>query len=120
MSEAQWARVVADESGHLRRGAWYRVLKVWDGDILLEVNHRPVPVPRQLVAMQPERPAAWTVVPRPKRSLGLPKSWGGRYAVCPNCQERAPLRGEPKELPCPRCGSAYPVAWDEGYLVRSS
>jgi len=43
MPEApQWARVRGEMNYHVRRGAWYEVLRVTGEDAILEVNRRPV------------------------------------------------------------------------------
>src|SRR5438105_11390327 len=43
---SQWARLRSDASVPLRRGAWYRVLRVTASDAVLDVNKRVVNVPR--------------------------------------------------------------------------
>src|SRR2546430_6380713 len=42
----QWARVRARTNCQLRRGAWYRVVELAPLDVVLEVNRRPLRVPR--------------------------------------------------------------------------
>src|SRR5213082_2322587 len=44
MPGGQWARLRADASVPLRRGAWYRVLRLTPSDAVLDVNQRPINV----------------------------------------------------------------------------
>ena len=81
MATAQWARIRPSEEGHLRRGAWYRVVKLSPAEVVLDINGKPTPFPRQSLEILPERPKLWAVVPRPSRSPRLPMTWGARYAV---------------------------------------
>src|SRR6266849_5620780 len=87
MPEApQWARVRGDRNFGTRRGAWHELLRLTPDEAII-----------------PVRPHSWSVVPRPSDAVNMPLSWGSKYAVCPSCGERAPLRGQPTEMPCPRC-----------------
>src|SRR2546427_4820818 len=109
----QWARVRARTNCTLRRGAWYRVTRLTPLEAVLEVNQRPVHVPRPFVQVLPLRPRMWSVVPRPRDAVTLPDSWGPRYAVCPDCSARAALQGPSGGMPCPGCGSVFPIAWSD-------
>ena len=109
----QWARVRARTNCPLRRGAWYRVTRLTPLEAVLEVNQRPVHVPRPFVQVLPLRPRMWSVVPRPRDAVTLPDSWGPRYAVCPDCSARAALHGPSGGMPCPGCGSVFPIAWSD-------
>ena len=113
-----WARLRVDINCALRRGAWYRVLRLSRDKVMLDVTHEHVPMPRRLVKTVFARPSRWTVVPRPSDAINLPSDWGTRYAVCPACQGRAPISGYSLELPCPHCRGVFDVAWDEHYLKR--
>jgi len=113
-----WARLRVDINCALRRGAWYRVLRLTRDKVTLDVTHENVPMPRGLVKTVFARPTRWTVVPRPSDAINLPSDWGTRYAVCPACQCRAPISGYSLELPCPHCRGVFAVAWDEHYLKR--
>ena len=113
-----WARLRVDINCALRRGAWYRVLRLTRDKVTLDVTHENVPMPRGLVKTVFARPSRWTVVPRPSDAINLPSDWGTRYAVCPACQARAPISGYSLELPCPHCRGVFAVAWDEHYLKR--
>src|SRR5437016_10636900 len=42
----QWARLKADVKSPLRRGAWYRILKLTPADAILDVRGKPVSVRR--------------------------------------------------------------------------
>ncbi len=110
MSEVRpWARVVGDVNVSVRRGAWYEVMRLTAEAAVLEVNRRPLSIPRSTVQIATTRPREWSVVPRPYDAVDLPMSWGSRYGVCPQCSHRAPLTGHTAELACPRCGGVFAV-----------
>jgi len=112
----QYARLDTDVNCELRRGAWYRVLRLAQLEAVLDVARREVSVPREYLQIRPTPPQRWTVVPRPRDAQRVPESWGGRYGVCPNCRARSPLVGRPPKLRCDRCNGLYDVAWEEAYL----
>ena len=116
MTGLQWARLQADVNCQLRRGAWYRVLKLAPLEVLVDVNRKPLPVPRPFLQIAPTPPRRWTIVPRPKNAPRLPDSWGAGYGVCPSCRNRTQLEGRPSSIRCPRCNGLFEVAWDEPYL----
>ncbi|HLQ68608.1 MAG TPA: hypothetical protein VK124_03710 [Gemmatimonadales bacterium] len=62
-------------------------------------------------------PRKWTVVSRPQ---SVPRSVqvGERYAVCPSCRDRVPLRGRPSRMLCGRCAVDFAVDWEEHYLAQ--
>ncbi len=108
----QWARVkTAMSYYHLRRGAWYQVLRTTHGAAVLEVNDRVVAVPSELVQILPTRPRSWSVVPRPLDAVDLPLSWGSKYAVCPKCGTRAPLGRPAPSMRCTGCGDEFEINW---------
>jgi hypothetical protein len=111
----QWARVHGDMNCHVRRGAWYEVLDLTPDEVILDVDNRPFSLPRSSLQIAPLRPEWWSVVARPSDAVMVPLSWGSRYAVCPGCRDRKPLRGHPAEIQCSRCGGVYPVGWDDPY-----
>ena len=114
----QWARTRVRTSRQVRRGAWYRVLKATALEGVLEVNRRPVTVPRTFLQILPFRPTMWSVVTRLPNAQHPPASWGSTYGVCPSCSARAPLGQHPVQLVCPRCNGLFPVAWeDSGFCV---
>lgn len=113
-----WARLRIDLNCGLRRGAWYRVIRLSKDDAFLDVHHEPTRVPRNYVQTMFARPLRWSVVPRPTDAENLPSDWGARYAVCPVCSARARFEGHPDDITCPGCSRAFPVAWNERYLRR--
>ena len=116
MSEApQWARVRSDVNCSVRRGAWYEVVRLTPEEAVLAVNQQPLAVPRSFLQIVPVRPDQWSVVARPRDAVNMPSSWGSRYAVCPNCAHRRSLLGQPTDLPCPKCGGVFAVAWHDPY-----
>lgn len=121
MPAFQWARLQVDAPPPcpLRRGAWYRILKLTSVEAILDVRGKPVPVPRAQLQLTSEPTLRWTVVPAPKNAPRLPASWGPRYAVCPNCRDRAPLLGQPATIRCHRCNGLFEVAWEEPYLAKA-
>lgn len=113
----QWARLRPGVEGKIRRGAWYRVLRLGAVDAVLEVNRQPTPVPRAWLTFAAHPPLAWAVVPRTPQSPRLPESWGDTYLVCPACRERAQLlEGRPASQRCGRCNGLFEIQWDEVQL----
>lgn len=119
MHTTQWARLKADINCQLRRGAWYPIVRLAPADAVLDVKGRQVSIARSMLQLASAPPQHWTVVPSPRSySPRYPASWGARYAVCPNCRDRAQLTGQPAQMRCHRCNGLFDVAWDEAYLVR--
>jgi len=117
MSEMRWARVRTDATCQLRRGGWYRVLRLSPQEAVLDVNSRPVGVSRTLLHMLPTPPEVWSVVPRPRHAGALPLSWGARYAVCPGCRNRSGLPTAAASLRCARCGGVFEIGWGDAYFA---
>jgi hypothetical protein len=111
----QWARVRGDINCNVRRGAWYEIQRLTQDEAILDVDRRPVSVPRSSLQIVPVRPQRWSVVARPSDAMNMPLSWGSKYAVCPGCRDRAPLKGHDTEIRCTRCGGVFEVAWDDPY-----
>ena len=111
----QWARLQANVDCQLRRGGWYRVLRMAAAEAILDVNSGPVPVLIPFLEISDTPPRRWTVVPRPANAVNMPPTWGSEYAVCPSCRHRQPLAGHAKTLICERCHGDFAVAWDEHY-----
>lgn len=116
MPGLRWGRLQADVNCQLRRGAWYRVVKLEGLEAVVDVNRMPLPVPSYLLEIVSTPPRQWTVVPSPSDAVALPRDWGTRYAVCPSCRERAPLPRRLGRMRCERCKGVFPVAWNEPYL----
>lgn len=112
-TELGWARLTGDGPYPLRRGAWYPVITFTGDQVVIEVHHKPVNVPRSAVELVAKRSRSWAVVPRPLRAVMLPEMWGNHYGVCPNCRHRAPLLGSPQTMHCPRCYGRFPIGWEE-------
>ena len=116
MAELEWARLKVEGPYPLRRGAWYRVTEFFPDEVVVDINRKPVTLPLSLLDLRGGLPRRWTIVPRPTNAVRLPERLGERYGVCPSCKSRAPLRGSPRMMPCPRCRGVFPVGWDEQYL----
>jgi hypothetical protein len=112
MTTGQWARLRPAEGGHLRRGAWYRVVRLTPVEVVVDVNGTPTALPRPSLEILPTPPTRWTVVARPARSARLPLTWGSRYAVCPGCRERARLEERTTSMRCPKCNGYFAIGWD--------
>ncbi len=112
MTELEWARLKVEGPYPLRRGAWYRVTEFFPDEVVLDVNRKPVTLPLSLLDVRGRLPHHWTIVPRPTNAVRVPESWGERYGVCPRCRSRAPLRGSPQAMPCPRCHEVFAVGWE--------
>lgn len=114
MPSVQWARVRPDQGVQLRRGAWYRVVRLTPLEAVLDVNGRPLSVPRPSLQIVPTPPSRWSVVARPPNAGGrVPSSWGPRYAVCPNCRERVRLEARSTAMRCPKCNGFFDIGWDD-------
>ena len=117
----QWARLNADLSCGLRRGAWYRVVRLTPDEAVLQVPRREqVRVPRRYLETLGSRPRQWTVVPRPRDADAAeppPAGWHARYGVCPACRTRAPITGYAVDMRCPSCDGVFSIAWEEKYLT---
>ena len=112
MAGPQWARLHSAEPSQLRRGAWYRVVKLTPREAVLDVNGKQTPFPRATLEIVAERPQHWAVVSRPARALRLPMTWGARYGVCPNCRERARLDEHAASMRCPKCNGQFGIRWE--------
>lgn len=114
-----WARVYPalkrTHSKVLRHGTWYAILRDEREDRLtIRIGSRTVDVPRRLLEVRARRPDFFSVITRvgeSERTLAL--DLGKRYAVCPNCSHRIPLRGEPPTKKCPQCEHFGEIAWWE-------
>ena len=111
-----WGQLKGNENRGLRRGAWYRVVALTPGEAVLDVNRRHVPLDRAALNLVTAPPQAWTVVRRPADARGVALALGERYAVCPSCRNRTPLKGDTPTLRCPRCDGLFRVAWDEWFV----
>jgi hypothetical protein len=119
MPPQQWARLQTDVNVKLRRGAWYRILKLGPLEAVVEVNRRPVTVARTLLQIVQAPPTRWTIVSAPRNATRVPSSWGERYAVCPACRGRSPIEGHPANMRCTRCNGLFEVAWNEPYPLSA-
>jgi len=112
MPPQQWARLQTDVNVKLRRGAWYRILKLGPLEAVVEVNRRPLSVARTLLQIVQAPPTRWTIVAAPRNAVRVPSSWGARYAVCPGCRERARLEERTTSMRCPKCNGYFDIGWD--------
>src|SRR2546425_11367366 len=74
----QWARLKADVKCALRKGAWYRILKLTSSEVVLDVKGKPLSVPRGQLQLSSEPALCWSVVPSPKHTARFPATWGAR------------------------------------------
>lgn len=111
-----WGRLKSDENRGLRRGAWYRVVALAPAEVVLDVNRRRVPPDRAALHLVSAPPQTWTVVRGPSDAKGVALALGDRYAVCPSCRNRTPLKGGAPTLRCPCCDGNFRVAWDEWFV----
>jgi hypothetical protein len=109
----EWARLRPNQTAALRRGAWYRVVRVTSGEAVLDVNGLPIVIARTSVQIVTTVPTRWAVVSRPPNALRMPLSWGSRYGVCPNCRERARLEPRAASMRCPKCNGLFDIGWEE-------
>ena len=119
MQAFQWARLKENVKTPLRRGAWYRIVKLTSSEATLDVKGKPVAVPRGELQLSQTPAQRWTVVPAPKNAPRFPATWGSRYAVCPNCRDRARLEAEAPSMRCHRCNGLFEIAWNEPYLASA-
>jgi hypothetical protein len=110
-----WARVGPGGAHTLRRGAWYPVVNISAGNIVvLDVNRRNVPVDRRLLEFRYHPPERWSIVRcRPQDLERLGRSFPLTYAVCPTCRHRQAFEARVDEMVCDKCHRPAPLAWDE-------
>lgn len=113
MPSFQWARLQAAVQTPLRRGAWYRILKLTASEAVVDVKGTPVTLARGELQLASEPAGRWSVVPAPHGAPRFPTSWGSLYAVCPNCRDRAKLEGRPAAMRCRRCNGYFEVGWTD-------
>jgi len=119
MPERLYARLRENINVRLRRGAWYKVVRVEGLKALLEVNGRNVVVAAAFLEIVKRPPPRWTVVQqRPEDAKKAPRGFTERYGVCPSCGERAALPTRVRRLRCAYCKFEFEVAWDEAYLTQ--
>ena len=118
MPDLSWARVKTDLHLGLRRGAWYRVIRETNSQVILDVDHRPATILREYLEFVSVRPDRWTIVERPSNVAGAAVAWGQSYGVCPHCTHRAPLVHPVVEAHCSKCGGSFLIDWSAPYLAR--
>jgi hypothetical protein len=100
-----------------RHGAWYPIVRQLGERVVLEVARRRVAIAATLVEVRETRPVRFTVVRRaldePNPFAGTATDLGRVYAVCPACDARRRLFGEPVQLSCEHCGHKGEIAWWE-------
>lgn len=110
-----WARVGPLGAHTLRRGAWYPVVRISSGNIVvLDVNRHNIPVDKRLLEIRYHRPERWTIVrcePRVMQRVG--RIFPLTYGVCPSCRHRQAFGADAKDLTCDRCHERAALAWDE-------
>jgi len=118
MTDRLYARLRENVNIRLRRGAWYRVLKVQGLRAILDVNGKPMAVAAALLEIVKRPPPRWTVVTQTgKGAKKAPLALAERYGVCPSCGERAALPRRVPRLRCTYCKWEFEIDWDEAYLT---
>src|SRR2546430_6952950 len=84
MSEVQWARLAEDANYGVRRGAWYRVAELTPSDAVVDVNRKPVALPRGAVKLRTPPPKSWRTVPRPPDARPHPQNSADKDAGPPS------------------------------------
>jgi hypothetical protein len=113
-----WARVKRAGAHALRRGAWYRVANDANPKLLLlDVNKRMVPVPREMLELSESPPERWSVVKWQGSERGAQRASDAEsglfYVVCPRCRARAGIEPpDTQRLSCPVCGGEFAVDWE--------
>jgi hypothetical protein len=110
-----WARVRAQTTYPLRRGAWYRVVGLTPLDAILEVRDERLSVPRAFLQIVPMRPLLWSVVSRRRGGATGLEGSASPYAVCPACSARAALDGSPRSQRCGQCQAVFKIGWSDSY-----
>ena len=115
-----FARIQADVPVKLRRGAWYRVLKLDDLQATIEVNRKPVGILRAWLEIQQRPPQRWGVVEGSKENRKAPPHLRGIYGVCPNCRARAPLpKKAVRTIECAKCRQEFEIDWADVTAVTT-
>src|SRR5260370_16607483 len=91
----QWARLKADVKCALRKGAWYRILKLTSTEVVLDVRGKPLSVPRGQLQLSSEPALRWSVVPSPKHTARFPPPWRPTHAASPTSPDRPHLHSTP-------------------------
>ena len=113
-----WPTIRPPRSKNLRQGAWYPVVKDELADrVTIKLGETPVDVPRRILEIRDRRPKRFTVVRRPGYDAAARRksvhNLGKQYAVCPICNWRFALFGQPDRKECPHCGHEGEIAWWE-------
>lgn len=112
-----WATGAPGTGDILRRGAWYPIIDEAGDDVTIEVDTRPVQLPRGRLIVRAEKPDQWSVVVR--TGVMRPTLSGARvattYAVCPDCTARQEFEGRPESMMCTRCRRAAKIDWSTSY-----
>ena len=112
-----WATGAPGTGDILRRGAWYPIVEEVGDELVIEVDTRPLQLPRARLIVRTERPDQWSVVVR--TGVMRPTLSGvkvsARYAVCPDCTARQEFEGRPESMMCTRCRRASKVDWSTTY-----
>ena len=68
-------------------------------EAILDVKRKYIPLDRVVLPLSVP-PPIWTVVRRHADARRVALTMGERYAVCPSCRNRAPLKGGPPSARC--------------------
>jgi len=110
-----WARCLDSVADILRRGAWYPIVEETTEHVVLDVHQKRIRMSRADLQVRQSPPDHWSIVVRTgvmRPTLGGSKEPVTQtYAVCPACNERQELTGQPSLLHCTRCNNEAAVDW---------
>jgi len=111
MATGQWARLRPSEAGHLRRGAWYRVIRLTPVEAVLDVNGTLTAFPRPTLEILPTPPTAG----RSCRDRHAPRgcrSPGARGTASVPIAANGPPRRQGDQHAVPKCNGFFDIGWD--------
>jgi hypothetical protein len=115
MTEPLYARLCENVNLHIRRGAWYRVLKLEDLHATIEVNREPVRWPKPCSNSSSDHQPADRGATARQLDRGPAQRVHERVCRVPELCRARVAPAQVKRMGCP-CKWEFEVAWDEHYL----